>query len=436
MSAEQFRAVVPSDAFQYLEHLTQFGVKLGLENILGLMERAGNPHLRYPVIHIAGTNGKGSVAAFLHHTLHCAGYRVGCFTSPHLLRVNERFQVNEQPITDEALERLILRFRTLAQDLPVAPTFFECNTAIAFEWFAEQQVDVAVVEVGLGGRFDSTNIVKPCLSVITNIEWDHMEHLGHTLAQIAFEKAGIIKPGVVVVTGETKAEPLAVIEQVAAPQQSPLRRLNRDFFYEESSKPWSEAPQTIDYRDTAHVWEEVPVGLAGVHQQHNAAVALAALSYLNEKFPKVTVDVIREAFRTVSWPGRLQRVLDVPPVYLDAAHNTAGIRALGQCFQEAVVLFAVSKEKQIAEMLDAAKKFAQPLIVTQYTGRRALPVQEFKEWLPEGGAIFAENLAEGLRLGISSATVQRPLLITGSIYALGEVWPLLVKDYGAKAPPF
>ena len=199
----------------YLASLEFHGIKLGLENIQLLLRAAGNPQHAYPTLHVAGTNGKGSVVAFLASILRAAGYRVGRFTSPHLIDVTERFLVDDVPISNAALEENIEYFRTLSDGLPNPPTYFELCTAIAFRVFEQQKVDVAIIEVGMGGRYDSTNVVAPLVSVITNIAFDHQKYLGDTLAAIAAEKAGIIKPGVPVVTGERWPEAFDVIAERA-----------------------------------------------------------------------------------------------------------------------------------------------------------------------------------------------------------------------------
>ena len=261
------------------------GIKLGLDNIRALMRAAGDPHLCYPTVHVAGTNGKGSVVAFLDAMFQAAGYRTGRFTSPHLIDFRERVLVDRVPISLENLDVQINFFREAAASWDHSPTFFEINTAIAFRHFAEVTVDVALVEVGMGGRFDATNVVQPRATAITPVGLEHTQYLGDTLGAIAFEKAGIIKPGVPVVVGEQHEEALEVILERADDCDAPVYLTGRDFDYRIESK--SQTPQ-LCYGGEQHAFGPVPLGLPGRYQGANAAVACALAEVLPPPLSQAT----------------------------------------------------------------------------------------------------------------------------------------------------
>ena len=248
---------------EYLFSLELHGIKLGLENITGLLNAADNPHERLATVHVAGTNGKGSVIAMLDAMARAAGYTVGRFTSPHLIDVTERFLIDGRPMPSEALDSQIAFFREIAEGMAAAPTFFEMNTAVAFRWFALRGVDLAIIEVGMGGRLDSTNVICPIAAAITNIDLDHTRYLGDTLAQIAFEKAGILKPATPAVISETKPGPLDVILARAGEVGSPTYLLGRDFHFETRGA----FPETrFRYSSETLSLDFAPLGLAAPQQ--------------------------------------------------------------------------------------------------------------------------------------------------------------------------
>src|SRR5262245_21060789 len=259
-----------SSAVAYLYGLQKHGIKLGLETMTALMVRLGLPQIRYRVLHIAGTNGKGSTAAMAAAMLQAAGYRVGLYPSPHLVEFRERIRVNGEMITQSQVAQLTEQLETLCHP-DLSPTFFEYTTAMAFQHFADSGVDVAVLEVGLGGRFDATNVVTPMACAITTISLDHQEYLGNSCSSIAFEKAGIIKPEVPVVLGRLGDDARRTIEQVAMERQAPVFRINEDFYTE------GEGPQKFSYRGLGMQYDELSCALEGRHQLDNAACALALL---------------------------------------------------------------------------------------------------------------------------------------------------------------
>ena len=296
-------------AIQFLYGLQLFGTHFGLERTFKLSELAGNPQEKLRFIHVAGTNGKGSTCAMLESIYRAAGLRVGLFTSPHLVSFRERIQIDRRLISQDEIVRLVAEIQPLLNQFPAGnhPTMFEVVAVMALKYFAEQKCDLVIWETGLGGRLDATNIVTPLASIITNIAFDHQQWLGDTLEKIAAEKAGIIKPGVPVVTAAGAAEALAVIEKVARETHSPLRRVE--------IQPISGTPH--------------PASLLGEHQKTNAALAVATVEMLQNQIP-VTVEQIRDGLASVSWPGRLQLITRPggQKILLDGAHNVAGAETL------------------------------------------------------------------------------------------------------------
>jgi dihydrofolate synthase/folylpolyglutamate synthase len=414
----------------YLDTLAMHGIKLGLDNIQALLAAADHPQASYPTVHVAGTNGKGSTLALLQAMLCAAGYRTGRFTSPHLLDVTERFQIDGVSIPESALAENIAFFREAAQALPHPPTFFELNTAVAFRYFAQQQVDIALIETGMGGRLDSTNVLTPVVTAVTNIDLEHTAYLGDTLAAIAGEKAGIFKPGVPAVTAETQPEALDVIRHRAALLHCPLEELGRDFSFTLHGPPWD---QRITYNSAGLSLHEAPLGLAGRYQGANAAVALALAERLAPRFPRLDNAALLQGLATAHWPGRLERVLDDPPVIIDVAHNVAGARQLTGIFNTAVIIMAVAADKDAAGMIALLAPMAEPLILTTFHGTRALSVDALSAAAAHHPHRTAPSLREAIAMAWPLATAARPLLITGSIFAAGEARQILMDEYGA--PP-
>jgi dihydrofolate synthase/folylpolyglutamate synthase len=427
MSDHLARNIRP-DLLDYLFGLTLHGVKLGLHNISKLLEAAGNPHRAYSTIHVAGTNGKGSVAAFLDAMLRAAGYRTGKFTSPHLLDLSERFQVDGAPIPVEALEENIEFFRKTAEAAGFAPTFFEACTAVAFRWFQQSAIDVGVIEVGMGGRLDSTNVIAPLVSLITNIDLEHTQYLGSTLAQIAFEKAGVLKPGTPAVTGETREEPLAVIAGRADALKCPLTIAGCDFSHSVEGGPWE---QRLSYASPGLSIYSAPLGLPGRYQADNAALAVAAAERLRGPLPRLTEEAICRGLAEAHWPCRLERVLEAPPVIVDVAHNVAGVRRLIESVEHCVTILGVASDKDAAGMIELLAPRSHPLILTAFSGKRALPVEDLRRAAGQHPCETVPTLSEALERGMEYARPGLPLLITGSIYTAGEARRMLVERYGA-----
>lgn len=418
---------------QYLFDLTLHGIKLGLDNIQALLRAAEAPHLAYPTIHVGGTNGKGSVVAMLSAMLTAAGYRVGRFTSPHLIDVSERFLIDGTPIEEADLEENILFFKEVAESMPQCPTFFEMNTAIAFRYFAQQQVDVALIEVGMGGRFDSTNVVRPIATAITNIDLEHTAFLGSTIAAIAGEKAGIIKPGVPVATAERNPEALEVFRAAAHTCQAPLLEVNEGDAYTVSGSPWA---QHITYQSDTLTVAACPLGLPGAYQGANAAVAVAVADQIRATFPRLNEATIRVGLQQAAWPCRLERVLDAPPTFIDVAHNEAGAQRLADHLESCVMVFAASSDKDAAAMLRALQPKARDLLITRFEGKRAASTEVLASHLPPESYAIHPTLSEAIEAGLALASESTPLVITGSIYAAGEAREYLIGHHGARPLQF
>ncbi|HLP77711.1 MAG TPA: folylpolyglutamate synthase/dihydrofolate synthase family protein [Candidatus Paceibacterota bacterium] len=409
-------------AIEFLYRLQWFGARLGLENPLKLARLLGNPQKGLRFIHIAGTNGKGSTCAVLESIYRAAGHRVGLFTSPHLVSFRERIQVNRRLISQQDVVRLVDAMRPVLKEFsePDHPTFFEVVTVMALRYFAERKCDLVIWETGLGGRLDATNIVMPIASVITNVQYDHQKWLGETLADIASEKAGIIKPGTPVIAGVDGDEAFAVIQKSAAEKQSPLIRVDSDIV-----------------RNCGDVLKDLP--LLGDYQRKNAALALAAVEALRDRLP-VTPEQIRTGVSTVSWPGRMQvhTTASGQRILLDGAHNLDGAKAfvgsLKQIFpsERAVFVMGVLQDKDWREICRIFSAITDRLIlVPVQNGRTTDPAQleiECKAANPNASITICPSLGDALKAAASEPFIA----ITGSLYLVGEAMELL--DLGPESP--
>jgi dihydrofolate synthase/folylpolyglutamate synthase len=313
----------PQEALAFLTKLNPSGIKLGLERVREALAALGHPERRFPALHVAGTNGKGSTCAFTATALQAAGHRVGLYTSPHLVRVNERIRVDGADISDEDFGTAILEVLERYPSAVSEPmTYFEFGTVVALWHFARVGVDVAVLETGLGGRLDATTASSPVVTAITPVSFDHMEYLGHTLAAIAGEKAGILKPGVPCVVSRQEPEALEAIARKAAELAAPLWVEGRDFAGE--AKP----DGSLSYRGPSWSLDGLKLALRGPHQRQNAAVALACLEALHARGIAVPLEAARTGLASARWPGRLEEIGGPPPVLLDGAHNPAGVEVL------------------------------------------------------------------------------------------------------------
>ncbi|MGE5375246.1 MAG: bifunctional folylpolyglutamate synthase/dihydrofolate synthase [Bacteroidota bacterium] len=360
-----------------LKHSSELAkAEFNLDRMYALMDALGNPQSRYPIIHVAGTKGKGSVSALCASALQAAGYRVGLYTSPHLMDYVERIQVDDRPISHEQMIHLVEEIKPAVAKVPKLTTF-EITTALGLLAFARQGVQAAVIEVGLGGRLDATNIVTPKVSVITSLSYDHMAVLGDTLAKIAREKAGIIKPGVPVVSSPQKEEALAVLERVAKEKDSPLVLVGREVKFERLAS--SLDGQSLRILDTGSPAIDLRLPLLGEHQVQNAATAYTALKTSGLE---ISNRAIQDGFSQVKWHARFEVVRRDPPVIFDSAHNQDSFLklrgALDEYFpgKQVYLIFGASEDKNIPGMFEELKPKIKKLIVTRADHPRALQTEE------------------------------------------------------------
>ncbi len=424
-----------------------------LDRMHELLRRIGNPHQKFPTIHIAGTKGKGSCAAMIAAILAAAGYRTGLYTSPHLDRLEERIVVNGQCCSADAIVSLLDQLRPTVAALDAipplsadgsstplaAPTWFEITTAMAMLYFAEELVDLAVIEVGLGGRLDSTNVVNPLVSIITSISFDHMKQLGSTLAAIAREKAGIIKPGVPVVSGVMAAEARQSIDEVRLRMQSRILQLGEDFDFR------YRAPRDLDHFDSASEMEflmpsdeakpryaKLHLSLIGRHQAANAAVALSAIEEIRSQGWTIPESAIRRGLAEVRWPARVEIIGRNPTVVLDAAHNVASITSLLETLDESfsaaaprILIFGTSQDKQIKSMLELLLPRFDHVVLTRYTSNpRSVQVAELAalaEELSPAKVEECENPAHAWRRARELASEKHLICVAGSFFLAAEV---------------
>lgn len=414
-----------SVAIGYLYGLQKHGIKLGLETMDVLLGRIGHPERRLRALHIGGTNGKGSTAAMAASILQASGLRVGLYTSPHLIEFRERIRVKGEMIPEERVADLTGRLRdAAAPDLD--PTFFEITTAMALLHFAESNVDLAVLEVGLGGRFDATNVVRPAACAITTIALDHQEYLGRTEGAIAFEKAGIIKPSVPVVIGRLGPEASGVVCRVAQERTAPLWRLGHDFFVE------GDGPEQFAYRSVTQAYEGLTCALVGRHQLDNAACALALLEAAGKAGVVVDEAAVRQGLQSVMWEGRLELIEEYPKVLLDGAHNPAAATALARYLQEylarypgsrIIFVWGMMRDKDHRGFIAPLQSVVSEIVLTQANLARAATVQELRGSLAEWRRPILEASlpAEALMVAKQRATSRDLICVAGSLMLLGDV---------------
>ncbi len=419
-----------------------------LERMRELLVRLGNPHDRLKIVHVAGTKGKGSTSAMLASILSAAGYRTGLYTSPHLDRLEERVMVDGIPCSAAEFSNLVDRLRPIVEDMDrqfaqhvppeTGPTYFEIITAIAMLHFTAMEVDAAILEVGLGGRLDSTNVCKPLVSVITSISFDHMQQLGNTLTAIAAEKAGIIKPGVPIVSGVTEAEPRDVIAAIASKCGSKLIQLGDNFEFR--YKPprnldCNSAIQSanVDFHDCRNGRQLIglTLGLIGRHQAANAAVAIATINELQAVGWHVPDTAIRQGLADARSPARVEIVAHEPTVVIDAAHNVASVTSLLETINESfaatrrILIFATTQEKDICGMLQLLLPQFETVIFTRYsTNPRSVAVEELESLAAElsaGKRHICPDPASAWKMAQELATPEHLICITGSFYLAAEM---------------
>jgi dihydrofolate synthase/folylpolyglutamate synthase len=423
--------------------LETFGIKLGLENISMLCEALGHPERSFTSLHVAGTNGKGSVTAMVHAALHAAGLRTARYTSPHLADITERFVIGDTAVDTATFDAVAGDVLDLADGLVrsgtlrASPTFFEATTAIAFELFRRARTQVAVIEVGLGGRFDATNVVTPVAGAITTIGFDHQQHLGHTLAEIAFEKAGIIKPGMPTVAGWLPPEAMDVVRRVAHERSATLIETARDVSVNAAS---ANGAFDVTLRTGDDTYGPLTLALRGEHQVHNAAVAVRLLEAARQRGVNVTRSAIETGLTSTAWPARLEslRLAGGRRLLLDAAHNAEGAASLADYLrrwhpERPALVVGVMRDKDTAAIVEPLLPRVRSVVATAAPTPRALPAGDLEERLQA----IAARLPPAERPAISreddpilaaSQALERHdvVVIAGSIFLVGPVRERLI----------
>lgn len=419
------------EALEWIHGRLVMGMKPGLKRMEWMMKRLGHPERRFKSIHVAGTNGKGSTVTYLREMLEAAGQVVGTFTSPYITTFNERISVNGEPISNEEILRLANLVYPLVMELEETslggPSEFEVVNTMMFIYFGEGHADVVLIEVGLGGLVDSTNVVTPVVSAITTIGFDHMHILGSTIAEIAEQKAGIIKPGIPVVVGNVDSEALKVIGKVAEENASLLLCFNKDYFISK----WKTLPtwgETFTFEDDFICLRQVVLSMLGKHQVENAALALEVLRvYSHETGLAIGHEQMLRGLKVAFWPGRLEKINEDPLIILDGAHNEPAMNRLVETLkndfeqQEIYVLFAALGDKAVDKMLGQLQVLPNVhLILTSFDYPRAASANQLTTNLT-GNYDVEEVWQEGLVKTVNEMDSNSVLIITGSLYFISEV---------------
>ncbi|MGV3465903.1 MAG: bifunctional folylpolyglutamate synthase/dihydrofolate synthase [Heyndrickxia sp.] len=417
------------EALEWILSRLTFGMKPGLERMKWMMERLGSPDKALKVIHVGGTNGKGSTVTFVRTILNEAGYKVGTFTSPSIETFNERISINGIPISDNEMLELVRIIKPLTEELETTNlgslTEFEVITTMAIYYFARMNpMDYCIFEVGLGGRLDSTNILKPILTIITNIGLDHINILGDTIEKIAFEKAGIIKSKIPVITGVDQPSALSVITNKATAMNADVKIFNKDFYVYDRNPV--EAGERFTFSMNNKSLQNLAITMLGAHQAKNAALATVATLQL-----KIKEEYIRGGLRKAFWPGRFEVVQQNPLIVLDGAHNPEGVEVLVKTINERYkdkkkkVLFAALHDKEFTKMFQEVRKIDGEFYFTQFNSPRVESAQKLAELSLIENRFVYENWKPILNELMNSLEKNEMLIICGSLYFLSEIKPFL-----------
>lgn len=424
------------DAVEYLNKLDKFGVKPGLERIEVLLDYLNNPQNEINVIQIGGSNGKGSTSVMISSILSAAGYKVGTYNSPEIVSFYERMRINGEYMEPAALERLTEEIKPYLKKIEEQglghPTFFEVVTAIAFKYFAQQEVDIAVMEVGLGGRLDATNLADNIVAAVTNISREHTEYLGDTIAEIAAEKGGIANQGGRLVTGVRNEEALNKLREICDEKEVELIDVNEKIGVERLDKDLR--GQCFKVKGKKN-YGKLQLDLLGRYQQQNLKVALGVIESLAASF-EVTTDDIRQGLKDLTWPGRLELLGEEPLVILDGAHNPAGAKELGRVikedldYEELILVLGILADKDIEQMLDILTPLADKIILTKNTNKRASDPYEVAEVLEDRGedVEVVPQVTQAAQKAIEVAAPADLVSISGSLYTIAEARKFLVKN--------
>lgn len=446
------------EAWSFLDNLQFFKIKLGLDSMTKFLENVGHPQRKIQFIHVGGTNGKGSMSVTLLTLLSKAGYQVGLYTSPHLSSVRERFRINDTYISKKDFAEIATQIRDILDGRQI--TYFEFTTALAMLWFVKKNVDLAILEVGMGGRLDATNVIEPLVSVITNVSMDHEAYLGNTLSEIAQEKAGIIKKDIPVVSAVAKDISRTIVEETCQNKNAPLYILDQDFFaHGKNDTSWSY--QGIH----GNMIDDIHCSLKGEHQINNTAVALATLELLEDKGFAIDFSAINENLQKVQWPGRLEYFcLESAPkknglpekpiscadarnnhrhsnslrrVVLDGAHNPAGVISLKNAletefdYQKLIMVWGSMADKDIEGTMSVITPISDHIILTMPEGERSATPEKLQTALPEeyhGNVHCVRSVEEALKKAYDLTTEKDLICIAGSLYLIGAARKLLLGE--------
>jgi dihydrofolate synthase/folylpolyglutamate synthase len=409
-------------------NLRRFGIKLGLSTMKHILKKLNNPQNEFKSIHIAGTNGKGSVASNLASILRKIGYKVGLYTSPHLIKFNERISINGKPISDKSITNLYNIIKSIKFKKREI-TFFEFTTAMAFYEFKRKKVDFAIIETGMGGKQDATNIIKPILSIITNISIEHKSYLGNTIKKITKEKAGIIKEKVPIITGIKQKEGLEVIKNKIKNTKSELLIKNKDFRVRKKNN-------NFNYFGKYYKWENMQTNLLGNFQIDNAAMTLAACELLNKKYINIPIHCIKSGLSENKWPGRIEIVLKKPKVILDGAHNLIAARNLAkfmlknQGLKKTTLVVGILNDKPYKNMIKDLAKSCTHIIVTQPKIERSINIKKIENIakLYHKNVKAISDVKKATIYAIKNSKIDDIIYIAGSLYVVGEAKKIFTKD--------
>lgn len=419
------------EAIGWIHSRLKFGIKPGLERMRWMLEELGNPERHIKCVHLAGTNGKGSTLTYMRYMLEDAKYKVGTFTSPYIETFNERISVNGTPIADEEITELVKMVKPVVEKLDETDlgeaTEFEIITVMAICYFSKVNFcDVVLFETGLGGRFDSTNVIHPVLTIITNIGHDHMHILGNTLGEIAYEKAGIIKSGVPVITGVQDEEALQVIQKVAKENHANLYEIGNHFtaLHKQSSKD----EEQFDFTCPFATFADVRISMKGSHQVGNAALALMAVMYVKTYLSfLIEEEEIRTGLQEAYWIGRFEKLQSNPDVIIDGAHNPEGIESLVKTVEShykdknVIVLFTALGDKQLHNMVGQLETIADEIIFTTFAFDRAISADTLASYAKKESKLVFENWKEAIDTKVKMIGENDVFIITGSLYFISEV---------------
>ena len=418
-------------SIDWLYSFEKFGIKLGLERISYICKKLGNPQNKYKIIHVGGTNGKGSVCRFLQSILTLNGYKVGVYLSPHLQRFSERFLIDGDEISEDDIVVLIEKIKPIIDEMiknKNIPTFFEIVTALAFQYFNDKKVDFAIIEVGLGGRFDATNIVKPVVSVITNVTFDHQDRLGKKIEEISFEKAGIIKKDIPLVTAATD-KALEVIKKEVKEKKTNISVIEKSSWEKTQGGPeWSEFLINGLLKNY-----NVKTKMAGQFQGENIAIVLATIEILQMNGVYITDESIIKGIEKTSIVGRMEIVGFEPIVFLDGAHNIAAMQYLRNTlvndfvYEKLIIVIGILADKNVLEMLDIITPISDIIVVTKSQNKRACNPLKLKDMIDKKEAVIKDDIISAIDYAKKVASKRDLICITGSLFTVGEA-----KDYFQK----